>query len=271
VPEIRSGTAGVNGGTLQYEIAGEGEPVLLVHGGLADRHLWDDQMDALARRYTVIRYDQRGFGESSPAQGEICFYEDIGGMLDALGIEQAVVVGLSLGGRAALDFALAHPERVRALVLSGPGMSGYRFSEDTRSRIDAADERLESGDIPGGVELELQLWIDGRDRSPQEVPDDARERTRQMMVRNYQRDAETDMSNVSLRELDPPAVGRLRELRVPTLVIVGELDIPDMHDIAGSLAAVGPHVKMAIIPNAAHHPNMEHAEEFNRIVLDFLS
>jgi 3-oxoadipate enol-lactonase len=271
VRALRSGLAEVKGGQLYYEIAGDGPPMLLVHGGLADRHLWDDQIKALADHYEVIRYDQRGFGDSSPAAGELCFYENIGGVLDALNIREAIIVGLSLGGRAALDFTLAYPERVRALVLSGTGMSGYRFSAETGGRIEAADELLESGDIPGGVELELRLWIDGRDRRPEDVPNRTRERTREMMVRNYQRDAETDMSSVSLRELDPPAAGRLSELRVPTLVIIGDRDVPDMHEIADRLSESSPAVTRTIIRNAAHHANMEHPEEFNRLVLDFLA
>jgi pimeloyl-ACP methyl ester carboxylesterase len=270
VANVQSGVVEVNGGRLRYDIAGEGPGILLVHGGLADRHLWDDQFEALAEHYRVARYDQRGFGESSPAGGEISWFEDIGGMLDALGMEEAAIVGLSMGGRAALDFAIAHPERVRALVLSGPGMSGNQFSAETGSRIEEADELLESGNIPGGVELELRLWIDGEGRDPGDVPNGARERTRAMMVRNYERDAQLDTSPVSVRELDPPAAGRLYELRVPTLVIVGDRDIPDMHEIADRLVQSAPSARKAVIANAAHHPNLEHPDEFNRLVLDFL-
>jgi pimeloyl-ACP methyl ester carboxylesterase len=119
-----SGFAEVNGTRLYYESAGEGPAVVLVHGGLVDSRLWDAQVGPLSKRLRVVRYDLRGFGRSADAHAPFSHLEDLRALLDFLKIERASLVGLSLGGIIAADFALEHPERVDRLVLVGPGLRG---------------------------------------------------------------------------------------------------------------------------------------------------
>ena len=263
----KGGFVDVPGARLAYEVAGEGEALLLIHGGLADRTMWDDQLGAFSERYRTIRFDMRGFGESTMSPGPFALHEDVRAVLAALGETQAHVLGLSLGGRVAIDFALTYPEMVRTLILAGSALGGYTFSESTMRQIDEADEALDAGDIPRGVELELRLWIDGPRRTPDQVDPAVRERVRAMNTRNYERASPEGEPQWP----EPPAVSRLAEIEIPTLVIVGGGDVDDIHRIADLLVAEIPRSTKVVIPDAAHHPNMEKPEEFNRAVLNFLA
>src|SRR5262245_12440116 len=128
--KAQSGTAEVNGTRLYYETAGEGPAIVLIHGGLVDSRLWDDQMKAFAKHHRVVRYDLRGFGRSAEAPEPFSHIEDLRALMDFLRIERATVVGLSLGGIIADDFALEHPERVERLVLVGAGLRGDKQPPD---------------------------------------------------------------------------------------------------------------------------------------------
>ena len=260
------GFAEVNGAQLYYEEAGNGYPLLLIHGGLVHSSMWDDQFEAFTRHFQVIRFDLRGFGRSSPPAGEYAYHEDARGLLDALSVRQAHVIGLSMGGKIAIDFALAHPERVTALVPVASALSGYGFSESTVRRIVEADNLLEAGKIAAGVELENRLWVDGPARTPETVDPGVRERVRTMNTANYQR---ATGEGIEL-DLEPPAIDRLSEIGVPTLVIAGDQDVPDILAIAERLRRDIAGARLVIISDTAHQLNMEQPDEFNRIVLEFL-
>lgn len=261
-----SGFAEVNGAQLYYQEAGNGHPLLLIHGGLVHSGMWDDQFEAFAQHFRVIRFDLRGFGRSSSPAGEYAFYQDVRGLLDTLTVDRAHVVGLSMGGKIAIDFALAYPERVTTLLPVASALSGYRFSERTMRRMVEADERLEAGDIAAGVELENRLWVDGPARTPEMVDPAVRERVRVMNTANYQRAADESIE----LDLEPAAIDRLAEVGVPTLVVAGDQDVPDILAIAELLQRDIGGARLAIISNTAHQLNMERPDEFNRIVLEFL-
>src|SRR5688500_4113635 len=124
-----TGMADVNGARIYYEVAGEGEPLVLVHAGIADSRMWDGQLTAFADRNRVIRHDMRGFGMSAMVDGPFSHHDDLRGLLDSLDVERAHLVGCSMGGGAVLDFALGYPQRVVNLVLVGSAVGG--FSPDT--------------------------------------------------------------------------------------------------------------------------------------------
>ncbi len=164
-----TGFAEVNGVKLYYEVAGEGHPLVLIHGGLVDRRLWDDQFDVFAQHYRVIRYDIRGFGNSDVPAGPYSNYEDLYGLLKFLGVEKAYVMGLSMGGGIAIDFTLAHPEMVAALIPVAAGVSGFQSSEASRQKWAEIEKATERGDIAQAVELENRMWTDGPNRRPEQV------------------------------------------------------------------------------------------------------
>ncbi len=251
---------------LYYEIAGNGHALVLIHGGLVDCGLWDDQFEVFARRYRTLRYDVRGFGRSQAPTAPYSNYGDLKDLLDFLGIDRADVLGLSMGGGIAIDFTLTYPDRVAALIPVATGLSGYQatVSSSLQDEMQAASKR---GDKTRAVELSLQLWTDGPQRTPDQVDVKTREKIRAMTT--YLFDLPDD--EIIAQSLEPPAVGRLAEIHVPTLLIVGDADVPDILDIGDLIVANVPGAKRAIIPDAAHHLNVEKPVEFNRIVLEFLS
>ena len=271
--QLQKGFAEVNGTSLYYEVAGAGHPLVLNHGGLVDHHLWDDQFDAFAQHFKVIRYDIRGFGASgmlSKGMEPYSMERDLYGLLQFLGIEKTYVLGLSLGGTLAIDFTLQYPEMVDALITVGSGLSGYEWGEPDKelmAKFAAMDEAFKSGDIARSVEISLQLWTDGPYRTPEQVDPQVRERVRAMTTHNYGRGDDED---VQPQEMEPPAVGRLAEIHVPVLIIAGGQDAEAILTIADTLEKSIAGAKKVVIPGAAHHPNMEKPAEFNRVVIEFL-
>lgn len=255
----------LNGARLAFDASGSGDALVLVHGGLGDRRMWDGQIDALARSYRVIRYDQRGYGDSSMPAGPVAFHEDLHGLLQALDIPRAHVIGVSFGARVATDFTLTHPEMVLSLTSVSSVVGGV--SDETRSRMAEADRAGEAGDLDRAVELELRLWIDGVGRRPEEVDPRARQEVR-AMNRALWEQADIDVETI---DIDPPARSRLADIDAPTLVVVGELDIADVQATAELLLREVRDVRQVTIPRAAHHPHMEQPAIFNQAVLDFLS
>ncbi len=271
--QLQKGFAEVNGTTLYYEVAGEGHPLVLNHGGLVDHHLWDGQFDAFAQHFKVIRYDIRGFGASgmlSKGMEPYSMERDLHSLLQFLGIEKTYVLGLSLGGTLAIDFTLQYPGMVDALITVGSGLSGFEWDEpdqELMAKFAAMDEAFKSGDIARSVEISLQLWTDGPYRTPQQVDPQVRERVRAMTTHNYERGDDED---VQPQEMEPPAAGRLSEIRVPALIIAGGQDAEAILKIADTLEKSIAGAKKVVIPGTAHHPNMEKPQEFNRAVIEFL-
>lgn len=261
------GFAPVNGAELYYETAGSGYPLLLIHAGVADSRMWNEHFGNFARRYRVIRYDLRGFGRTMMPTGAYASYEDAAGLLDFLGVAQAHVVGISFGGRIALDLALAYPERVSALVLGAPSVGGHQPPEEVRRFAEAEDDALERGDLDAATELNLRMWVDGPYRAPDEVDPAVRRRVGEMQRHAF---AIPEPDDAEERPLAPPAIKRLDEIQAPTLVLVGDQDIPDKLMVAERLAAEIPGAQKAVIPGVAHMLSMEKPAEFRELVLDFL-
>jgi 3-oxoadipate enol-lactonase len=251
---------------LYYEIAGDGHPLVLIHGGLVNSGLWDDQFEVFAEQYRTLRYDVRGFGKSKSPASYYSNHGDLRDLLDFLSIEQVYVLGLSMGGGIAIDFTLAYPNHVAALLPIAAGLGGYRATSN-RALRDEMEAAYESGDKERAVELSLQVWTDGPHRTPDQVDPAVRERIRAMTIHTF------DLPDVEqwLRRLEPPAIDRLAEIHVPTLFVVGDQDVEDIQKIGDLIMADVRGALRAVIPNTAHHLNLEQPAAFNRIVLEFLS
>ena len=261
------GFAEVNGARLYHEIVGEGEPLVLVHAGIADGRMWDGQLGAFARRYRVIRYDMRGFGRSAMVEGSYAHHEDLRALLDYLGIERALLVGCSMGGKTIIDFALQHPGRARALVLVGSSVGGFEADQDPPVQWEELVAADEAGDLERVSELEVQIWVDGPYRGPDLVDPGVRDLVREMNLIALQNESSGLGTE---RPLEPPAVNRLPEIQLPTLVIVGGQDRPKTTEAADLLHKSIPQARRTVMSGTAHLPNMESPQEFNRIVLEFL-
>jgi pimeloyl-ACP methyl ester carboxylesterase len=261
--------AEINGARLHYDLRGAGQSLVLIHAGIAHLDMWDDQMDALARHYQVIRYDIRGEGQSASVPGVYTDHEDLRGLLASLGLERAILVGASNGGRIALDFALAYPGMVQALVLVASAIAGYEYQhvDEATEQLDAAIETaMEQGNIPLAAELEIQLWVDGPRRTPDQVDPQVRSKALAMNLHNLSLPSRQGEK----QQPEPPMIDRLEEIDVPTLVVIGDQDIPDMLAMADLLAGRIAGAKKVVIPGTGHLPSMEKPEQFNQIVLEFL-
>ncbi len=265
--QTTTGSAHLNGTTFYYQMAGTGYHLVLVHAGIADSRMWDDQFAVFAQYYTTVRYDMRGYGKTPMVAGSFSHRQDLRDLLAFLGIERAFLLGCSNGGRVIIDFALEYPEVVAALVLVCSGVSGNPLQGQPPPQWDELVEAYKQGDLKRTAELEAEIWVNGPQRTSDQVDPLIRERVLEMDLIALQNEA------AGLGEeqpLEPPAAGRLSEIRVPTLVIVGALDQPDEVATADLLVEGIASAKKVVVPDAAHLPNMEHPDQFNRIVLDFL-
>lgn len=253
--------------TLPHDIAGSGPFVVLLHNGLCDRRMWDRQMETFAAAHRVVRCDLPGFGDAPPPAGPFSHAEDVIALLDALGIERAALVGNSLGGRVAVDVCLAAPDRVSALVLVGAGRAGWDWSAAVRDAWRDEEAAYEAGDLDRAVEVSLRLWLDGPRRPAGAVGGDVRQRVAAMQLRAL------ELERAATAEAGPERRpnGTAAAVRVPTLVLAGELDVPDIHDIATAYEREIPGARRTVIAGAAHIPSLERPDEFDRLVLDFLA
>jgi pimeloyl-ACP methyl ester carboxylesterase len=253
---------------LHYEIAGAGAPVVLLHAGALDSRTWDAQFEALARQHTVIRCDLRGHGRSPTPTKPFAHYEDLRALLDELGIARAALVGLSLGSRTAIDFALSYPDRVDRLVLAAPGISGMTMRDPfILSQLGKLAEAVAAGDLEAALESVVRMWVDGPYRAPEEVPASVRAFCKEMFRDTVTRHGQT--GHTLTTELN--AVERTAELRAPILLPVGDVDSSDIHDVVDLVAGKAHDASKVVLPGAGHNVNLEAPGEFNRIVLEFLS
>lgn len=266
MPQSITGFAEVNGAKIHYDIHGEGRPLVLVHAGIGDSRMWDDQVEAFAGKYRVVRYDARGYGQTELFPGKYSQHEDLYGMLRFLNIERAFLLGCSMGGRAIVDFALAHPDMVDALIPVCAGVSGFQGRGMSAEMNAAMEAAYQQGDKEACAEIMCQAWVDGPSRTPDQVDPALRQKVHDMVliVLNAPDDVGEEV------EAEPPALDRLGSIHAPTLVVYGDLDQPSILEAADLLSSGIPGARKALIPGTAHAPNMEKPGEFNRAVLEFL-
>jgi len=253
-----------DGGRLRYETGGRGEALVFVHGFGLDRSLWDPQWAAFSARYRAIRYDLRGYGESTLPAGPYTHVGDLGALLGALAAQPAHLVGLSMGGSVALGLALESPAMVRSLTLVDTILDGYRMSEAWSQRWRAVVAAARGGDVAAAKRLwrEHELFASARARAEVGAPLEA-------MLARY--------SGWHWSQKDPvgaparPAIERLAGVAVPTLIVVGERDLPDFQGIARRLASDIPQATLAVIAQAGHVPNLEAPQAFNEVLLAHLA
>lgn len=256
-----SGFAEVNGTRLYYETMGEGPAVVLIHGGLVDSRLWDEQMKPLSKHFRVVRYDLRAYGRSAAATEPFSHLEDLRGLLDFLKVEKATLVGLSLGGIIAADFMLEHPERVERLVLAGTGLRGDK--QPPPKDVAAAVEAMSRGaEAYADATMTRELYAAVRPGT------ESHARLRRMLLDNFK--ALTSLRPGFVQYPERTTAERLAEIKVPTLVIIGSRDGANLRNIADTLAQGIHGARKAVIGGSSHHPPVEQPKEFNRVLLDFL-
>ena len=254
---------------LYREVAGEGPPVVLVHAGICDSRMWDPQWETFSRAHRVVRYDMRGFGRSPLVPGRYSPPGDLIALLDELALGPAALVGASMGGGISLQVAVARPDLVSALVLVGTGVRGHDWSEYVTRAWEEEEAAVERDDLDAAVEVNVRTWVDGPDRSPEQVDPEVRARVAEMQRRAFE--LLLPVGDAAQEEPLVLDVGeRLGEISVPTLVVVGDHDAGDMHVIAERLEREIGATRMTI-EGAAHLPSLEKPHEFDERVLGFLA
>jgi len=269
-----SGYAPVFNGQLYYEVAGSGKPILLIHAGVADCSMWDDQFTLFSQYFRVIRYDLRGYGKSHTETTPFSNQQDILDLFTHLGVEQACVIGISRGGQIAIDFTLEHPGCVSALVAVAAGVSGYEYQPDNseKARLEFElfthlDELWERKAFDELADLEAHVWVDGPSQPVGRAPLQIRKYIRKIVRANYTRQD----GRATPQPLTPPAIERLGEISVPTLILVGEHDTYGMLGMADKLEREIPDARKLVFPNTAHMLPLEQSAKFNEIVINFLN
>jgi len=261
----QTGVAEVNGTRLYYEVAGSGHPLVLIHGMSLDTRMWDAQFEPFAHHYQVVRYDARGFGKSAlPTGGSYAHTDDLKALLEYLEIAHAFILGLSMGGGIAIDFALAHPEATDALLPVDSRLTGWQPAPEFAAFLRAVRLRAKEA----GIEAARAVWLSSPAFMPALANPEVAPRLAQI-IGDYS--GWHWLNDNPLRALAPPAVQRLDTLRVPTLIIMGERDFPDCHAIADTLHQRIPKAQKVVIPRVGHMSNMEAPERFNALVLGFLA
>jgi pimeloyl-ACP methyl ester carboxylesterase len=245
--------------------------VVFLHAGIADHRSWSGVLNELVPDIDVVAYDRRGFGTTTyEAEGHDQVV-DLLAVLDATGISRAVLVGNSMGGRVALDFALTHPDRVSALVLVAPAVSGAppvereNLHPDEAAFWDALEEVEARGDLQALNEGEIRLWLDGLPADERRVDDD-------------RRGLALDMNRLALSSKSPghepsdlAAWPRLGEIGCPVLVVVGDLDLRHMQARARQLVTLLPNAALSVMPGTAHLPAFEQPATFAALLRSFLA
>ncbi len=263
---MKEGTAEVNGTKLYYEVVGEGFPLVLISGGgTLDRRAWDNQFEAFARSYKVIRYDIRGIGKSARPRAAFSHSRDLYALLKFLKVKKAHVVGLSFSGAIAIDFALEHPEMVDHLMLAATGTSSDAKAQANVEGLAALTAMVKKA----GLEQTAQV-IAGLPFFISQDNQTAREKIRRIYLDN--RDLfDNGFPLITLWQPTEPAAGaRLSEIRSPALILAAENDHPAYKEITDKLAAGIKGARNVEIPGATHLMHMDKPKEFNRAVLEFL-
>ena len=262
----QSGFIQIDSARIHYETMGNGLPVVLVHGWTLDLRIWDDQVPALRQSFKVIRYDRRGFGKSTGLPDRYTDPADLRALLDQLGIAKAHIVGMSQGGSVATSFAIEYPERVLSLVLQGSSLEGLNLPWSGPDRI--SREEFKKVIQEKGIVAFRKAWIN---HPLLEIPPEksaALDRLR-TIIESY---PGTDLLNPA-----PPPVGRtpdvmrLKEIKVPTLVLIGAREVPYLRIVADALTYAIPGAKKVVIPNGGHLINMIEPESYNHVVMNFLN
>ncbi|QTC91317.1 alpha/beta fold hydrolase [Brevundimonas goettingensis] len=250
--------APVEGSQVAYEACGDGpKTVVLIHDGILDSSAWDGVWPRLCDAFTVVRYDRRGYGASPAATAPYDPVADLAAVLQAAGVANATLVGSSAGGGVAVEYALAHPDAVKGLVLVGPAVSGFRPTDHFMRRTANLVGLLSRGRLEEAA------------RDPYILTPSA-EAARAFVVADLGAHPGNFGAGRMMRSGEG-VLGRLKDLSAPTLIVTGEIDMPDVHAHAGALEALIPGARRLVMPGGGHFIYLERPDAFVSVLEDFLA
>jgi 3-oxoadipate enol-lactonase len=236
------------------------QTVVLLHDGVLHSAAWDEVWPEFCKHFHTIRYDRRGYGRSSAATSWYFETDDLVALLRHLKVNRAAIVGSSHGGEISIHFTLDYPEMVQQLVLVGAVVGGMPYSQHFLERGNVLGKPLEKGDVQGAIS---EAFNDKYLIAPGHVA--AKKRMVELLSANPQ-----DLTRAYFELPEKPALPRLREIPIPTLVLVGDADIPDVHAHAGAIEAGIPRARRVVVKDVGHIMYLEKPAEFSRLVIDFI-
>ena len=250
---------------IYFESVGEGKPVVFTHAGVADSRMWDPQFKEAPEGFQFVRLDLRGFGNTKIPNEQYTDCEDTLAVMDHLGIERAVIVGCSVGAEVALDLATFAPYRLSGMTLIGGDAPGFDPSSDYRApQWPEAVQAFEAGDFKKAAELEAEVWLVGRGRERSDVDSSLFDMFVEMDVGALKTEAKRDQRRRA------PQLEALPHIDMPTLIVVGEHDTPQLVEASEHLEKTIERSNRVIIEDAAHLPSFEQPEAFNEAFFAFL-
>jgi len=251
----------VENGKIYYEECGTGpDAVVLIHDGIAHSAVWDGVWPAFCKEFHTIRYDRRGYGRSPAATSWYYETDDLYVLLRHLQVTRAFLVGSSHGGELTIDFTLAHPKLVEGMVLVGAVVSGYGYSDHFLNRGMANNKPMEKNDSAAMI----SNWANDKYLLAADHPE-AKKKLHDILTA-----APQDLNHPDFPRPTPDSLPRLNEIRVPTLILVGDADIPDVHSHAGVIEAGIPNSRRIVVEDAGHLMYLEKPEEFSRLTIAFI-
>ena len=251
----------VENGKIYYEECGSSpQTVVLVHDGVLDSAVWNDVWSEFCRHFHTIRYDRRGYGRSPAATEGHSAADDLAALLRRLKVSHAAIVGSFHGGEISINFALDHPEIIQQLVLVGAVVGGMPYSQHFLDRGSVLGKPLEKADVQGAIAAAVKdkyLIAPGHDAAKKRMAD--------LLAASPQ-----DLTHADFELAVKPALPRLPEIRVPTLLLAGDADIPDVHAHAGAIEAGIRRSRRIVLNNAGHLLYLELPDEFTKVVIGFI-
>lgn len=261
-----SGYLSIDDSKIYYEIFGKGEPIILIHAGVTDSRMWNYQIEDLSENFKVIRFDQRGFGKSSIPENSYNPVLDIIRLMDSCKLSKVNLVGISLGALQAIDLAIEYPERVKTLIISGTGIPDWPQPQDVLEKhIEFTHYVYENGpDSAVKRILTDPFWS-------KSMPGRKYTNSRKLYEKILYENKHSFTVDWQLRKLPLGLADRLEHIECPVLLFRPENEMPSLIPIADTIARKVSSIKIAEMPAASHLVNMERPDEFNRILIEFIT
>ncbi|WP_440858371.1 alpha/beta fold hydrolase [Staphylococcus shinii] len=261
------GIFNATGANIYFESKGNGENVLLIHAGIADSRMWDKEFHLLSEKYRVVRFDLPGFGLSDFTGGNYSYYKIINELLIYLDINHTHILAASFGGKIAIDFYLEYSEKCLSLALLSPALSGWNDSTFLQKYEEKEERLLQEDKIEETAQFNYTTWIQ-RNRAPELTNPDVKQLIIDMQVK-FLTKPEPDFLCVEIETEDN--ILQIKNIQIPVLIINGECDVQDFHDISKLMIKEIPYVKNSTIPDTAHLANLESPKHFFKLISKFFS
>lgn len=258
----------INGTKIYYEMKGEGKSLLFIHGLPLDSRMWDDQFNELSKNFKAIRFDLAGYGLSNSHNDDFSLTEDIKELLDNLHVKKTTLVGLSVGGKIAIDFTLTYPNMVESLVVASTGLTGWsKESKEKKEFSDQLNTYYKNGEQSNIIDLLTNTWVTGPYRQIDRINENTRKKFKEMVTNSFSK----ERGKGRIKSQENNSIDIIDQIKVPTLIMTSEYDFSEFNEIGELLESKVKNAIKVQMKDTAHMMNMEKPNEFNDYILKFLN